>query len=284
MEMTVSYFGERMMRLLPLNYVGLRILEFKHGVAVLFTVKLLLQSGYAKQANEEELLKVLWLRCFQNCWWFLWILARLWRVRPQGERRCCQTHQGLVSAVRHFVQLHMLAHWPMLLGACEIGEVSAEFWGIRFSECLLNDLKYIWAQRQRLSTSWKPKGRFSPSEPESFWRRGGGDVDLPVELVQPPPFSPRRTWTRGPFLKLPLTSHCGPPPHLWSKAGWKGSWEEAKTFLKGHCQCCAGESGPAPRAGMGLEVRVCRATDSQIFSGLRRCQHGLPSRWSTAAE
>lgn len=62
MEMTVSYFGERMMRLLPLNYVGLRILEFKHGVAVLFTVKLLLQSGYAKQANEEELLKVLWLR------------------------------------------------------------------------------------------------------------------------------------------------------------------------------------------------------------------------------
>lgn len=46
----------------------------------------------------------------------------------QGLLSCCQVLQGL-SRVQT-LSSHMSAHRLVFLGTCEIGDVSAEFWGI----------------------------------------------------------------------------------------------------------------------------------------------------------
>ena len=62
---------------------------------------------------------------------------------------------------------------------------------------LENVIKYVWSQRQRLSTAESLRVISVPSELDSSWRRGHGDMYVPSELRQ----HTLSLWTPSPFVK-----------------------------------------------------------------------------------
>lgn len=169
----------------------LKILEFKNGGAVSFTVKLLLQSIGTKPENREAT----WIMVLQlhfvskNVGGFLWTPPpMLWRVRPQkGELRCCQHGWAVCPAAYAYPQACVPWSLWSSKGQCrvpgnQILPVPLEY-----------DIKYVWGQRQRLSTSRKPEGQFSPSEAESSWRWRRGNAPACRTQNCHPRLTPGRT-------------------------------------------------------------------------------------------
>lgn len=156
---------------------------------------------------------MLWLHFVsQNVDGFLWTPAMLWRVTPWGEVRFCQTHQGLVNVIRLWPATQACL-WICVLWSLWNRGGQCRILGNQILRVLLGYvIKYVWSQRQRLSTVESLR---VISVHLSLTLPGGGDMGsciVPSEIGQH-------------TLSL--------PPQLWSKTGWTGSWEGAKTFVKG---------------------------------------------------
>ena len=121
------------------------------------------------------------------------------------------------------------AYWPAFLGPCEIGEVSAGFWEIRFSASLLKvslsmfgvkDKDCLLVERLRVNTVHLsltlPKGG-EVGTCMCLWNSESHPLSAPGDLN-----------SVGPLL-LKLLPHCGLPPHL---AG-EGAEKMLKPLSKG---------------------------------------------------